>query len=682
MKKLTIIAFLICYIIGFISATEINNITLNFSENDFSVSTDHNGNTEITYKHLTSYSEAPEPMLPWITISHVIPGNYDNLIPSYTYYKRLITSNVKITQGPLPVPTNNIESNYSQSTTAYLPNIYPHSNCIHKNTSQWSNITLVHFSVCPFIYDAIEGNLYFIYKIDVQINATKAENPNCYNKLNQTDISLMRETVNNPEILDKLPQSESITYNKKNIDYLIVTSNTLKDAFTPLINWKRIKGVWSEIITIEEIVSKYPGNDIPLKIKNYIYEAYCKNNLKYVLLGGDDTVVPVRGCYGKVESSNIYEDNTIPTDIYYSCFGGDFNWDANKNGIYGEKDDNIDLTTSIGVTRAPVRSKSTTKNFVDRTIQYEKDPQYNNTILLSGCKVSYTDTQTNKSDASIYGNILLEKYIRPYWKCVPYQLFDSYSDFQDESNSNFNVANLSTQINQGYSFLYINTHGNQSGWSMEEGRNYNHLDALVQTNTGHSIIVTDACLTNAFDISYNGGANDPSLSEALLRNSQSGIIGYIGSSRYGWSPTSYTSTPYYSQLVSALFFQNLFDPNSYSKNLANIVQNVKNKITQYQDDYNVYRWLIYSINPLGDPETQIFTSKPLGFNNINIRIDNRILNINTNINNCNICITSKSDVGKSFFETHNSISELSFQNYPDEGTVCITEFGYKPFFFT
>lgn len=77
--------------------------------------------------------------------------------------------------------------------------------------------------------------------------------------------------------------------------------------------------------------------------------------MKYVLLGGDDTIVPKASCY---VSAGGYTENEMPTDLFFACFGGNFDWDGNKNGIYGETTDGIDMSPSIYVTRIPIRTST------------------------------------------------------------------------------------------------------------------------------------------------------------------------------------------------------------------------------------------------------------------------------------------------------------------------------------
>ena len=141
-----------------------------------------------------------------------------------------------------------------------------------------------------------------------------------------------------------------------NPEYLIVTNEELAPHFKKLAQWKISKGIPAHIVTMKEIENAFNDSTSQLKLKKYLYSVYKKGNLKYVLLGGDDTVVPVQYCYGIVHtsSSQFEESKNIPADIYYACFGNQFDWDKNKNGIYGEYDDSIDASPSIYVFRLPL----------------------------------------------------------------------------------------------------------------------------------------------------------------------------------------------------------------------------------------------------------------------------------------------------------------------------------------
>ena len=109
------------------------------------------------------------------------------------------------------------------------------------------------------------------------------------------------------------------------------------------------------MITTSEIYGAYTGADNQEKIKKAI-QYYVQNmGTLWVLLGGDDTVIPDRDCYGYVSSSSgPVTDATIPTDLYYSSLDYS-NWNSN-GGNACETSDTLDLEYDVFLGRAPVRT--------------------------------------------------------------------------------------------------------------------------------------------------------------------------------------------------------------------------------------------------------------------------------------------------------------------------------------
>ena len=63
-------------------------------------------------------------------------------------------------------------------------------------------------------------------------------------------------------------------------EYVIITSNTLKNSFTNFILWKKRKGLDIGVVTTQEIYNNYSGDDISGiyddagKIRQYLSDAY------------------------------------------------------------------------------------------------------------------------------------------------------------------------------------------------------------------------------------------------------------------------------------------------------------------------------------------------------------------------------------------------------------------------
>lgn len=95
--------------------------------------------------------------------------------------------------------------------------------------------------------------------------------------------------------------------------------------------------------------------------------------------------------------------------------------------------------------------------------------------------------------------------------------------------------------------------------------------------------------------------------------------------------------------------------------------------------YDVSRWLLFGLNPIGDPEMPIFTSVPQTFTNVTISFTNGTLNVNSGVSDCKICVSSANDMGDSYFDVRNGTS-ASYSNLTDENYICITKKGYIPYF--
>lgn len=175
--------------------------------------------------------------------------------------------------------------------------------------------------------------------------------------------------------------SGSTIAGKGKIDYIIITSKALAKTFQKLADHKESKGLRSAVVTTESICKQYGGYDKAEQIRNFIKDAYSKNRVSYVLLGGDGdnktgsakAVVPTRLLYCKPVAQGE-KATMIASDLYYSCLDGTF--DDNQNHIYGEETDgengaDVDLRADVYVGRAPVDTKKEAQNFIKKTIRYE-----------------------------------------------------------------------------------------------------------------------------------------------------------------------------------------------------------------------------------------------------------------------------------------------------------------------
>lgn len=686
MRKLRLL-FLLVLFYTTTSPAATKQIKLVFNKNQFSFNfSDSNVlNISVTDCNLTySFNDnTSEPGLPILSLDIKMPKGHSFRSVTQTSDKSLVFDDVLINTNPTPIPTSlNISANNS-TIPHYIKAQYPSSNIKYTTTTTTEDSLVFHFQVCPFEYDALNKRLYLIHHLNININ-TSEERKNVASK--QTDFLKFcnAENIN----FDNIVSTQSSTPNSNDsIDYLIITSNEFSYYFNSFVQWKRTKGVRTKVATIEDIYKAdgNSGRSLQDKIKAYIlYMYHIKGyKFKYLLLGGDASVVPAKMCYGKVQytkyNSNYNRTDTIryldkiPADIFYACldYTKDPFWDNSRNGVSGELEDSISLSQDIYVTRLPVRTSTELKDVLMKIQLYERNPSengWNNSILMSGMKLG--SIENSHSDAELAGNDLYDYFINRYWAGDRKRLYDTFSDFTSEGITSLTKDNLQKAMSKGFAYIDVITHGNDTIWSMP-GSPYKHTDAQNLQYSQYSVITTTACHTNAFDRS------NPCLSKAFIVNPYAGVIAYLGSSRYGWyyreQPTLGPSLMY-----EKAFYKYLFSNTLEDKNFGKIVAYAKNYLLGKCNKYNAERWLQFSLNPIGDAEMPLYTTTPKTFGNCVISRTNGQLYINTGIDSCNVCVMSSADYGKTFYKVFKNVSIVKLDDTNSDLTICVTKQNYKP----
>lgn len=496
---------------------------------------------------------------------------------------------------------------------------YPEELVEHTSTQLMSSYRFMTFAVSPFVYYPQSRELKIIKKITVTVNYNTGDTRDTERWDDGTFLRLLSDFVINPADLvpggiienpeEKKSKQNSTMNGDDDYDYLIITSSGLVDDFQELADWREMTGFNTKILAVEDIYSTYSGSTNQLKIKSCIEDYYENHGTMWVLLGGDNTIVPDQDTYGNVNNGG-YTTSNLPADLFYACFDNQFDWDANGNGIAGETGDNIDMAPEVILTRAAIRTAAHVEAFADKSINYEKNPpesDFAEKMLLTGEQLWYT--WGGRSDADWRNERMWDEYIDPYWDGQRWRLYDTNTDFGGASYD-LTPGHLSDQINDGYNYLHMATHGNTTIWAMESGGHFSSSHASNLTNQDQQgIIVTNACITNAFD-----SGTDPCLSEAFLRNPKGGAIGYFGCSRYGWGYAVQSDILGPSMMFDAVFFESLFkgEPNDNAYKLGAVAAEAKAKILGmgYADGYGAYRWLMFGINMLGDPGVDLLDADP------------------------------------------------------------------------
>lgn len=678
-------------------AQETKTFTVRFADGDFVLENDADGCVVINSgkRDAVFDDDTSKPGLPYVSFNLLVAPNQTCSDISFTILEKVkVKSGVTVAPNPAIYPTDgSVVPSEEHAPVAYTDDVYPAKSVEYAGLHKMDGYRFLGFNVCPFIYDAANRDLYLIKSLTVNAPLETESGPMkkaSSGRIGRNMSDIVQGLVENGDELETLygnvPETgmkRVITNATDNIEYLIVTNDELSEYFWNLYAWKMEKGVTTKIVTVESINENYEGETIQLKIKNCLRDYYENHGTKFVMLGGDDQVVPVMGCYGAVSSydknkkESVFKiDNNIPTDLFYACFDNDFKWNANGNDIYGEKADNIDILPEIFLSRVPVRTEEDVWAYVNKVLNYERGitaKEWSNNILMSGAKISISQGNPPKSDAQNKSEIMYDANIQPYWDGERKRFYDTGTDFPGGADYDFNQTNFQEQLSQGYSFVDVMTHGYYDDFALENEESYDSDDALNLNNPKPTIITTTACLTNGFD----NEDNEPCLSEAFIRNEQSGVIAYLGCSRSGWGNTEY-STFGVSDNYNIGFYFTLFAFADVYNNFAKIVAISKMKKAGSSRSEGAYKWIMFGLNPIGDPEMPIYTQKPKEFENVKFDFDGDSVVIDAGIDGCRICLMSP-DIGETYYEVVENVQKTTFCNLPDgEIDICITRPGYIP----
>lgn len=646
----------------------IENIPISLGFENYSISQDSLGAIISSLDSDSFYKSGPSEFAIPYKIINILIGPSDSIISySVSYEDSLICENINLASSP-DVSPNNEQPKWDSYKKEYYDNNSFVKLISHHNIFGYRYVS---FELTPFTYNPNNKKLYFNKNIVLDITKIQTQ-PQASNIVSMRYPKKIKDIVLNPNDIQELYlnnlDSINVSYEDSlnySFDYIIITTEALRNAYYSLANWKNIKGVRTKILTIEDINNSFNGEIIPVKIKKILkqYWEKSKGRLQYVLLGGDIDLVPSLDVFVRVDSNAGTTTDITPCDFYYSSLNS-IDWDSNQNGVFGEVEDLIDFSYDLYVSRIPTNNIYETIHFIDRIINYESHPNLvnqANKLLLCGSKIK--TLSNGKSDVQIWGENT-KHILSQIWEG---DIFMSYDTFNDIGMS-FTAYNLSSIFEMGeFSFYGIDTHGNESSWATANPNDpFLVTNAQYLNNMKNSLIITSACDTNAFD--YNSDC----LGEAFMKNIN-GTLAYIGSSRSNWS------NPYGepSETFNDNFFKILF---SETRNIGKAFLDAKRKtftaITHY---FFAHRWVLFSMNMLGDPELPIYVSSPKVFHpdSFSISYNNNMLRVITKEENVKICITSLDDCGQSFFrivESGNPI-QIPHGNY----RVCFTKKDYVPY---
>lgn len=532
----------------------------------------------VTLDGADTWVDTGEPVLPVRSSTLLLPQGMEIVDVQLVGLSQgqVIGTGTPLLAAPNAVPFDGTEADTTDWTSIFDTSFDLNDAVRYANHSM-AGYSVATLNVFPILYDAGEQVLTYFDEMDLRIVTAASDSPSGPAAGDLATVEQVASAVDNPDMLATYSTTTE-TVSEESYEYLVITNAALADSFEPLLAHKESRGLTTRLATTEWIAANYTGTetgDLADRIRHFVADSYANHGTRWVLLGGDEEVIPSRGVYA---SAGGYVDNALPTDMYYACLDGPWNGDGDE--LWGESDDgvgggDIDLLPEVFVGRAPVSTVAETQNFVAKTVLYESTPHPNaTTALLLG----------EQLDANTYGSYssipIREQTIPGDWDVI--ELYDS-------SGTTWTTSTVVDQLNASPHLVNHLGHSNQ----VYNARISNSTVAALE-NPFPYFIYSQGCDAGSFD------THDISIGEQHVIG-QYGAFGAVMNSRYGWYVPG--TTPGGSHYYAMEFFDAVFNENKIRAGEANFDSKVDNlfRVT----GSGAYRWIHFETNLLGDPETPL-----------------------------------------------------------------------------
>ncbi|MBN2016697.1 MAG: VCBS repeat-containing protein [Candidatus Cloacimonetes bacterium] len=481
------------------------------------------------------------------------------------------------------IPTQRNEKVYSSDSP------YPAMEYKHVSTEMYTGHSIALINIYPIRYIPSSGIVEYASDWSLEIETTYHPDHAVYQskmlKNSDKTLSELDMMVDNPYETQSYLGKETPSYYRDDLidpsephDYIIITSENFLPTFTSFKNWKINRGMLAEIYTVEDIFDNYAGSTNAEKIRNFLILAYASwlstsNPLEYVLLGGDDEIVPDVQFYVAAGSTIGY----IPSDLYYG--GLDGSWNADGDNRYGEMNDNPDFYPELAVGRIP---GDTQQDFVNAIYKIQSYTDVPKPALEKACMVG---ENLNWNPVTWGGDYKDDVATR-----IPTDNYHFYTLYQREET--YSGTAVKNAINSGMGII---NHMGHANYSILMGMSPNTPDTF--TNDEYGFIYTQGCYPAAFD---DGTSSSSECVGERLVIAEHGPMAFVGNTRYGWySPGSIEGT---SQQFDRTFFDALFIEDIRELGKANDYSKVALVSTV---DNPWMRWCYYELILFGDPGTEV-----------------------------------------------------------------------------
>lgn len=544
------------------------------------------------------YINLGTPSLPIKYVTFSLPYTADDISLSIRHYNttsHALSNRIFPVQEPETTSLGKIQKRFSPCDNRIYESNAPYPS-VRAKISEISCVgygdRLVVVAVYPIIYNP-EENRYF-FSEDIELTLT-------YNHSPERKEALTRNT-------------RTFNIGIPFYEYCVITSYNLKNAFNRLIAWKREKGINAGVVCKEDIFNNayILGDTVSSiydnagKIRQYLQYAYASGITKYVLFGGNYSILPIRYGTGSNNKWTKKEPNDykIPSDLYFAELNS--NWNKDGDIYYGEPSDSLDYGAELYVGRILCTNSEEINNYTDKLLRYEMNPGNGDFSYLK--KALYTQVDQMQA-GNEQGNLATQlQSIFPI-----YTVFSEIPSWYATTPTAPSGNEVIAEMNEHYGYVSWGGHGNPNSVSVKssgEAQNpiygitsvqgnvlyitpesANGLDNL--TNKDYPMFAYSiSCTITPFDI-FNEYTGFPNMGQSFTLGKDYGGPVLVGNTRNGWVSLSASLQTKFNE---CLFVNPMV---GYAQNYAKI-------------NYHSH-FLRHSSNIIGCPNIRIWTNIPTLF---------------------------------------------------------------------
>ncbi|HNX02542.1 MAG TPA: C25 family cysteine peptidase [Candidatus Cloacimonas sp.] len=335
----------------------------------------------------------------------------------------------------------------------------------------------------PFAYNPVTGTLrvYTAFKVRIY-----PEGIDTVNTLNRSRASLSRSFYSLYE--NQFLNWNSYRYTPVDDSYgklLVICHTNFLSQIAPYINWKRQKGIDTELVEFSTI------GTTANQLKTYIQNRYnADNSLTFVQLVGDAPQIPTLSYSGG------------GSDPGFSLVAGSDNY------------------PDIFIGRFSAQTAAEVTAQVNKTILYERDLNTSATWLSKAMGIASAEGsggQGDNQESDITHTNLIRTDLLNYGYTSVDQIYDPGAS----------ASTVTTNVNNGRGFINYVGHGADTYWVTT---NFNNTNALALTNGNKVPFIMDVACVNGNFVSQTCFA------EAWMRNANGGAVGiYASSINQSWA---------------------------------------------------------------------------------------------------------------------------------------------------